>query len=34
MQNHDRFEFSPIVDRPKLKLPDGNRVAVWVIPNV
>jgi len=34
MQEANRFEYSPIVARPPLKLPDGNRVAVWVIPNV
>lgn len=30
----DRFPFSPIVDRPKLRWPNGERVAVWVLPNV
>ena len=29
-----RAEYSPIVDRPPLRLPDGKRVAVWVIVNV
>lgn len=33
-QHHDRFPFSPIVDRPPLRLPNGAHVAVWVIPNV
>ncbi|WXH27181.1 hypothetical protein WA016_01092 [Myxococcus stipitatus] len=33
-QEHDRFPYSPIVDRPPLHLPNGARVAVWVIPNV
>ena len=31
---HDRFEYSAIVDRPRLQWPNGARVAVWVIPNI
>jgi hypothetical protein len=31
---HSRFEYSPIVRRPKLELPNRARVAVWVTPNV
>src|SRR5437660_11913734 len=27
----DRIEYSPITERPQLKLPDGSRMAVWVI---
>ena len=34
MRFTDRIPYQAIVDRPKLKLPDGNRVAVWVILNV
>ncbi|MCB5362588.1 polysaccharide deacetylase family protein [Pusillimonas sp. CC-YST705] len=34
MQEPNRFDYSPIVGRPRLTLPDGARVAVWVIPNV
>ena len=30
----DRFNYSPIVDRPKLSWPNGERLAVWVLPNV
>jgi len=30
----DRFDYSAIVDRAPLKLPDGARVAVWTIVNV
>ncbi len=30
----DRVPYSAIVDRPKLRLPGGGRVAVWVIVNV
>ena len=29
-----RTPYQPIVDRPKLKLPGGARVAVWVIVNI
>lgn len=32
--NHDRFNYSPIVDRPPLKLPNNARVALWVVPNI
>lgn len=31
---HGRFEYSPIARRPKLNLPNGARVAVWITPNV
>jgi allantoinase len=31
---HGRFEYSPIVHRPPLRMPDGARVAVWVTPNI
>ncbi len=31
---HDRFKYSPIVDRPPIRWPNGARVAVWVIPNI
>lgn len=31
---HGRFDYSPIVDRPQLRWPNGARVAVWVIPNI
>lgn len=30
----DRIDYSPIDDRPKLTLPDGKRLAVWIIVNV
>jgi len=33
-QEHDRFDYSAIVDRPPLRWPNGARVAVWVIPNI
>jgi allantoinase len=31
---HERLPYTAIVDRPKLKLPGGARVAVWTIVNV
>ncbi|BDI29566.1 hypothetical protein CCAX7_16170 [Capsulimonas corticalis] len=31
---HDRFPYSPIIDRPPLRWPNGARIAVWVIPNI
>jgi allantoinase len=30
----DRIAYSPITERPRLKLPNGARMAVWVIVNV
>jgi peptidoglycan/xylan/chitin deacetylase (PgdA/CDA1 family) len=30
----DRISYSAIVDRPKLKLPDGGRLIVWTMVNV
>jgi len=33
-QEHGRFPYSAIVDRPRLQWPNGARVAVWVIPNI
>ena len=34
MQPRERVPYSAIVDRPKLTLPDGARLAVWTIVNV
>ena len=31
---HDRFDYSAIIDRPRLSWPNDARVAVWVIPNI
>ena len=31
---HSRFEYSAIVDRPPLRLPNGGRVIVWTIINL
>lgn len=32
--DHSLFDYSPIVDRPRLRLPDGKRLAVWIGVNV
>ena len=34
MDHHNRFDYSPIIDRAPLRFPNGARVAVWVIPNI
>ncbi len=34
MQPRDRISYSAIVDRPRLPMPDGKRMAVWTIVNV
>jgi allantoinase len=28
------FPYSPIIDRPKVKWPNGARLALWIIPNI
>lgn len=33
-KEHGRFPYSPIIDRPPLRWPNGARVAVWLIPNI
>ena len=30
----DRVDYSPIIDRPAIKWPNGARVAFWIAPNV
>ena len=30
----DRYDYVPITKRTRMELPNGNRVAVWVAPNV
>lgn len=32
--DHNRFDYSPIIDRKPLKWPKGAKLAVWVIPNI
>ena len=34
LKPRDRIDYSAIVDRPPMALPDGKRVAVWVIVNI
>jgi allantoinase len=34
MQEPNRFDYSPIRDRAPRQLPNGARVAIWVIPNI
>ncbi len=31
---HQRFDYSPITRRQPLRFPKGERVAVWVVPNI
>ena len=30
----ERIPYSPITRRPKLALPDGKRIAVWVLVSI
>lgn len=34
MRPHERLTYSPIAERPKLQLPGGARLVVWVIVNI
>ena len=34
MQPSKRLEYSPVIDRPPLKLPGGARLVVWPVINV
>jgi allantoinase len=34
MAEPDRFAYLPILDRPRLRFPKGERVAIWVCPNI
>jgi len=34
MRPHERLPYSPIIERPPLKLPGGARVAVWTVVNL
>ena len=34
LRPRDRIDYSAIVDRPAVALPDGKRVAVWVVVNI
>jgi len=33
-RDYGPFPYVPINDRPKLKWPNGARLAVWIIPNI
>lgn len=32
--DNPRYDYSPIIDRPRLEWPDGARLAFWVCPNI
>jgi hypothetical protein len=34
MDEHDRYDYSPIVERPQFDWPDGKRLAFFVALNV
>ena len=34
MREHSRYDYSPITLRPRWKLPNDARVALWLIPNI
>lgn len=34
MTDPDRFAYLPITERPRLRLPNGARIAVWICPNI
>ena len=34
MTPQERSQFSAIVDRPRLKLPDNNKIVIWTIVNL
>ena len=33
-QRYGPFKYTPINRRPKITWPDGNHVALWIIPNI
>src|SRR5258705_8754437 len=33
-RDYGPFDYSPIISRPRLTWPNGERVALWVIPNI
>ena len=33
-QDYGPFPYTPINRRPKLKWPNGSRVALWAVPNL
>ena len=34
MNGSERFPYSPLPERPRLRWPGGERVALWVLPNI
>ena len=34
MLEPDRFDYSPIIDRPVIRWPNDARIALWVVPNI
>ena len=34
MMLNERIPYSPIKERPRLALPDGGRLVVWIIINI
>ncbi len=30
----DRYSYLPLIDRPRLEMPNGSRVAFWIAPNI
>lgn len=34
LRRYGPFPYSPIIDRPKKKWPNGARLALWVVPNI
>ena len=33
-QRYGPFKYTPINRRPKIIWPDGNHVALWIVPNI
>ena len=34
MREPSLYDYSPLVDRPKISWPNGARIAFWVAPNI
>ena len=34
LREPDRYDYWPLIDRPKIRWPNGARVAFWVCPNI
>ena len=33
-QRYGPFAYTPINRRPKVEWPDGNHIALWIVPNI